>query len=377
MNDAVQPPKVLIVDDSRIVRASLMRHLKGRFEVREEGDGETGWQTLVLDPTIQAVISDLSMPVLDGYGLLERIRQSKIGRIRRLPVIMISGEDDDDACNRARAAGASDFISKGVGTAELLTRLDAQIRLATAEEALDAVRDDAMKNPLTGLFTRRYLESQADQACSLAQRKGGEVSLLMIGFDRLPALTEQYGAAVVEQLVAQFGRLLAGKIRREDSLGHYGSAQFAIVSPGTPGASCRTFALRLKEAVETAHVAFHGQRVDLSVSIGVANNNDDQSTSANHLLILAGERMGEAMAGGGNRVVGCEAEGRRPDALTVDRALALLEAGRGDMVRGGSRELALRVLPLLRFLNYELQWQLPVEDLERQLNQSHPRDSAA
>lgn len=372
MNDAVAPPKVLIVDDSRIVRASLIRHIKSRYEVREEEDGEAGWQTLVLDPTIQAVISDLSMPVLDGFGLLERIRQSKIGRIRRLPVIMISGEDDDDACNRAQAGGASDFISKGVGTAELLTRLDAQIRLAQAEEALDAVRDDAVKNPLTGLFTRRYLESQADQACSLAQRKGGEVSLLMIGFDRLAALTEQYGASVVEQLVAQFGRLLASKIRREDSLGHFGTAQFAIVSPGTPGASCRSFALRLKEAVETAHVAFHGQRVDLSVSIGIANNCDDRSAAANHLLALAGERMGEAIAAGGNRVVGCEAEGRRPDAITLERALALLEAGRGDMVRGSSQDVARRLLPLLRFLNYELQWQLPVDELERQLNQHHP-----
>ena len=155
MNDAVVPPKVLIVDDSRIVRASLIRHIKSRYEVREEEDGEAGWQTLVLDPTIQAVISDLSMPVLDGFGLLERIRQSKIGRIRRLPVIMISGQDDDDACNRARAAGASDFITKGVGMAELLTRLDAQLRLVQAEEALDAVRAESIKDPVTGLFTRR------------------------------------------------------------------------------------------------------------------------------------------------------------------------------------------------------------------------------
>jgi hypothetical protein len=53
-----------------MVRATIIKLIKGRFDVREEGDGEAGWQTLMLDPGIQVLISDLSMPKLDGYGLL-------------------------------------------------------------------------------------------------------------------------------------------------------------------------------------------------------------------------------------------------------------------------------------------------------------------
>ena len=71
-------PRVLIIDDSRMVRASIIRHVRGRFEVREEADGEAGWQTLLVDPTIQAVITDIGMPRLDGYGLLERMRSSRL-----------------------------------------------------------------------------------------------------------------------------------------------------------------------------------------------------------------------------------------------------------------------------------------------------------
>ena len=67
-------PRVLIVDDSRIVRVTLIKHLKGAYEIREEGDGEAGWQALMVDPDIQVVLSDLTMPKLDGYGFLERIR---------------------------------------------------------------------------------------------------------------------------------------------------------------------------------------------------------------------------------------------------------------------------------------------------------------
>ena len=49
-------PRVLIIDDSRMVRASIIRQVRDRFDVREEADGEAGWQTLLVDPTIQAVI---------------------------------------------------------------------------------------------------------------------------------------------------------------------------------------------------------------------------------------------------------------------------------------------------------------------------------
>ncbi|HNQ76252.1 MAG TPA: response regulator, partial [Pseudothauera hydrothermalis] len=96
MSDEVKEalPKVLIVDDSRMVRASIVRHLRDRFQVREEVDGEAGWEALVIDPEIQLVITDIGMPRLDGYGLLERIRSSKLSRVRDLPVVVISGEED-------------------------------------------------------------------------------------------------------------------------------------------------------------------------------------------------------------------------------------------------------------------------------------------
>ena len=114
-NEPAAHPRVLIVDDSRMVRASITRLIRDAYEVREEGDGEAGWQTLLLDPTLQVVISDLSMPKLDGYGLLERIRASKISRIQSIPVIMISGDEDDAARAKAKDLGATDFITKGIG----------------------------------------------------------------------------------------------------------------------------------------------------------------------------------------------------------------------------------------------------------------------
>jgi DNA-binding response OmpR family regulator len=112
-----------------MVRASIIRHVRDRFEVREEADGEAGWQTLMVDPTIQAVITDIGMPHLDGYGLLERIRSAAF-RINTLPVVVISGDDEPDVRVKAKSAGATDFISKSIGNVELLARLEALTQLA-------------------------------------------------------------------------------------------------------------------------------------------------------------------------------------------------------------------------------------------------------
>src|SRR3954470_9194382 len=94
-------PKVLIADDSRIVRAMLIKHIEGMFEFREALDGEQAWETLLIDPSIRVVITDLTMPKLDGYGLLTRIRNSEISRIRNLPVVVVSGSDESEERDRA------------------------------------------------------------------------------------------------------------------------------------------------------------------------------------------------------------------------------------------------------------------------------------
>jgi two-component system cell cycle response regulator len=94
--------RVLLVDDSRIVRTTIAKLIRKSFDVKEESDGEAGWQAISTDPSIVVVFSDIQMPKLDGFGLLERIRGSQDARIKGIPVIMISGRRDQEAraCGR-------------------------------------------------------------------------------------------------------------------------------------------------------------------------------------------------------------------------------------------------------------------------------------
>ena len=115
---------ILVVDDSRTVRASLTKILSNNFDIITAEDGEDGWQKLLDNPKIDLVISDIMMPKLDGYGLICRIRGCDELRINKTPIIVVTSAEDDLTRERAHACGANNFIVKPVNNADLLERVN-------------------------------------------------------------------------------------------------------------------------------------------------------------------------------------------------------------------------------------------------------------
>lgn len=361
-------PHILIVDDSRVVRTMLMQHLKGHYEVREEADGDAAWQTLILDHSIQAVISDLNMPKVNGFELLERLRSSKLRRLQELPFILVSGEETEEDRLRAKDIGVSDFVTKGVGSAEILLRLNHLLALNNARESLDAGRERMVQDPKSGLYTRKFVELQTAQALSHTARHGGDSSLMVLGFDGFAALGERLGSEMAEEIGNRFARMLAGKIRQEDSLGHFGDGQYAIISPGTAPAYCATFAERVRQAVEVARLTVQGQSLAVTVSIGLAGVPADRVSSAVALLELAGARMQEAMRSGGNRIVaGGVVAAKRT--ISLQHALELLASGHPEAVRPHLGVLGQQLLPLLQLIDQDLGLTLPLAEIEQRLRE--------
>lgn len=361
-------PRVLVVDDSRLVRASLVQHIRSQYEVREEADGDAAWQTLVLDQSIRAVVSDLQMPKMNGYELLERLRSSRLRRLQQMPFILVSGEETEEERGKARGLGASDFITKGSGAIEILTRLGNLLALQQAQENLDNGREQMVQNPATGLFTRKYLELQAAQALSHSARHGIDVSLMVLGFDGYGELSRRLGPQLAEEVGNRFARMLAGKMRQEDSLGHVAEGQFAVVSPGTAPNYCASFAERVRQAVEVSRLSVQGQSLALTVSIGLASVPTDVVSSAGALLDLATQRMQQAMQAGGNCT---EAGGSLPATrpISLQHALELLRANRQGPVLPHLDALLAQLLPLLSLIDEKLDLTLPVAEIERYLEE--------
>ena len=366
----VRLPRVLIVDDSRIVRVTLIKHIRGLYDFREEVDGEAAWAALCVDTDIDAVLTDLSMPRLDGYGLIERIRASTDPRIARMPVVLISGEEDEASRQHAKNLGATDFITKGIGTAELRSRLDSLVNLAKAQTELSDSREQMVRDAVTGLYSASYIEEHAIKSYAFAVRHQQAATVLVIGIDNIEGITQQYGEPVAQQLLQRFGQMLAGKVRKDDSLGHFSGNAYVSLSPATPSEGAFVFAERLREAVESSNVALGGRRLPITVSIGFSTVPIDALSDSAAWLVLAGRRMQQARQAGGNRIVGLDNLSRAlPRIPTIENALSMLRAGRQAELKEHVGELTLSILPILKLANDELNLCLSMPEIEKLLQE--------
>ena len=367
--EATARPRVLIIDDSRMVRASIVRHIRDAYDVREEVDGEAGWQTLLLDPAIQVVISDLSMPKLDGYQLLGRIRTSRISRIHDMPVIMISGDEDDSARARAKELGATDFITKGIGTVELLARLDTAIKAAHTrrelEESRQALAQHKPIDPKYGLVTPQYLHMHGEQLLAQVRRHLGELSVMLIEVDRFAELGDKYGQQVAALVIRKLAKILGTKVRKEDTVAQLAECRFCIVTPSIKMDACGAFAMRLRGAIEGIALGYRGELIRISLTIGIGNSRQDECDTIDHLIGLALRRVQQGQAAGGNRVMGAEGTIERGagETMNLERAHALLQSKSYAELKPHVAALTKRLLPVLEFIEAEYQVGIPLEAL--------------
>ncbi|HQS69294.1 MAG: response regulator [Novosphingobium sp. 28-62-57] len=102
--------RILTVDDSASMRALLLHALSSRgFDVVQADDGQAALQWLVTND-VDVIITDINMPRLDGFGLIERLRSGE--RHCDRPILVLSTESSDEKKARARAAGATGWIVK-------------------------------------------------------------------------------------------------------------------------------------------------------------------------------------------------------------------------------------------------------------------------
>jgi diguanylate cyclase (GGDEF)-like protein len=379
-------PKILIVDDSRMVRASLSKQIRHRFSIREEADGEAGWEALLVDPEIQVVLTDLGMPRLDGFGLLERMRGSKVQRIQEMPVVIISGDEDDEARERALSLGASDFVSKGAGCAEMTARLESLLTLSNTRQDLErsrsALATQSPVDPVSGLTTPAYLSHAAEQQISQARRHHVAVSVMVVEIDHYEQLVEWHGSYVADLITRKLSKMLSGQARREDTVTQLSGARFAVLSPSTALPGCCAFALRLQQAMEKLVMTYRAERIRITVTIGISGSDTDGAQSVDDLIETASTRVRQGILAGGNRIVGSEGEIDRQtvehyvsQAISIDRALLQLRIGADEEVLERLPDVAAAVMPLLELLEKRLHLGLPLDGLRAYSTRDSSRNS--
>jgi diguanylate cyclase (GGDEF)-like protein/PAS domain S-box-containing protein len=168
-----------------------------------------------------------------------------------------------------------------------------QRALTEAEGLRRELREQAIRDPLTGLFNRRFMEESMNHEVARARRGNSSLSVLMLDMDKFKLLNDTHGHEAGDAVLRGVARLLLENVRAADVACRYGGDEFIILLPGAS----------LDAAIRKAHqLAGQLKAQALECSMGVATYPDHGSSGA-ELLRSVDAALYRAKAAGGDRVV--------------------------------------------------------------------------
>lgn len=300
-------PAVLIVDDDDLVLARLQELVTAAgYEVRTASGAVEALASLEQSPT-SIVITDISMPGVNGLELCRQIRaHTWPGYIY---VVLLTARGTEKDILAGLDAGADDYLSKRTSAAQFTARLRIGKRVLEREyslkDALEKKRQLAMTDALTGAFNRRYLMRHLKREIKRSQRFGGDVSLLLLDIDHFKRVNDTYGHgagdAVLKMLTTQIGACLR---RDTDWCARLGGEEFVVVLEGTDLAAARVCAEKLRMTVANSSMPTSAGPIRITVSIGVSGLGEmlhRDSATVHSLMKQADTNLYTSKANGRNR----------------------------------------------------------------------------
>ncbi len=130
----------------------------------------------------------------------------------------------------------------------------------------------SMRDPLTGLFNRRYLEETMGRELPRARRAGENVGVIVLDIDHFKKLNDTFGHDAGDYVLERTGELLRAATRNSDIACRFGGEEFAVILPGATLLAARNRAEAIRAALESLKIDFHGHVIGpLTVSAGVAS----------------------------------------------------------------------------------------------------------
>ncbi|AWN22273.1 hypothetical protein DKM44_02665 [Deinococcus irradiatisoli] len=170
----------------------------------------------------------------------------------------------------------------------------------------ESLRQQSIRDPLTGLFNRRYLDETFERELQRAVRHGQALAVLMLDVDHFKRFNDTYGHDAGDLVLTSLGRLLREQFRTEDIVCRYGGEEFAVVMPGAELASALLRAEGLRRAAAALSVTSAGTVLNgITLSIGVSAyplHGDEPG----QLLTLADQALYRAKQTGRNRVIAAQ-----------------------------------------------------------------------
>lgn len=241
----------------------------------------------VVDPQAGLLCSHFSHPPKGGYLCLPLMVQGEtLGVLSLIDNTLLKSEHPP-------------------GLKQLVVTVSETIKLSLANLKLrDALRQQTIHDPLTGLFNRRYLDETLPRELQMAQRRNAPLCVVMLDIDGFKKLNDSFGHGSGDSILREFGRILHKHLRKSDISCRYGGDEFVLILPDASISDTQ-------ERMEQFHILLKGlqqihygeQVLDMiTISVGIANLPEHGSTES-ELLRAADEAMYAAKQAGRDRIV--------------------------------------------------------------------------
>jgi diguanylate cyclase (GGDEF)-like protein/PAS domain S-box-containing protein len=166
------------------------------------------------------------------------------------------------------------------------------------------LRSQAIRDPLTGLFNRRYMEETMDRELNRAKRQRVSLGMIMMDLDHFKHYNDTFGHSAGDELLSALGTLLKSQIREEDIACRYGGEEFLLILPGASQEVTLDRAEILRQAVKEMHLHYQGLK-PTTLSLGVAVYPDHGDTGLT-IIRAADAALYRAKQAGRDRVIAAQ-----------------------------------------------------------------------
>ena len=186
-------------------------------------------------------------------------------------------------------------------THERIVRLNADLEKRVAERT-EQLRELASREPLTGLYNRRYFNEMLEHRFSEAMRYENELSCIMLDLDDFKKVNDRFGHQAGDKLLVLTAETITRQLRTADVAARFGGDEFIVLLPQTDSDRAQILSERIAEQLlEQVRTRLAG--VSITVSIGIASLPSPEITSAEGLIRAADNALYDAKAAGKNRIV--------------------------------------------------------------------------
>ncbi|WP_018871923.1 diguanylate cyclase [Thioalkalivibrio sp. ALJ16] len=294
---------VLYVEDSPTVARVMTRILEGMgLEVahfRSAADAldafdQGNWDLVLSDILVEGEIS--------GMGLVSRLRQQFPDKTS-LPIVAMSGMDDQNRRAELFRLGVNDFVTKPVLEDEVRARIGNLLANKRLFEEVQSQRkklyDMAMIDPLTGLRNRNVLAECAARFFTEANRADMPLSLILLDIDHFKKINDTHGHLLGDEVLVGVGELLRTTGRESDVALRFGGEEFLLVLPECDLFDAHTRAEELRQQLRELRPA----GLTITASFGVTSRPSGRDVSMNDLFRVADQAVYQAKNEGRDRVV--------------------------------------------------------------------------